>query len=356
VARPDKDITPEVKPGTKYAYCNYGFSLLGYLIEVISGMDYVEYIRTNILDPLEMQHSDFLRSKRVRNFEAVGYAVKGKSLKPATYWQGIIKPAGMLYSNVEDMAKFAQMLLSGGDYKGRQILKKATLDECWIPQYSTHPHFKDSHAIGLAFQLFLANGVKIVEHNGATSGFISAFTLIPTENISIIVFGNLDEIFRPDETLRVKNLVLWKLLGIQPLAEKSYQQPLPSNSPCFIGYYGPYPGPLTNTRVLQSGIDFKLTQKQDHLALKGLFGKPITLYPTQDPLIYIHPLKPGDGVNNHREFAFETDENGQITHINWAFMRLRKNSFFATFRFKLYLLLSLIIGLICIGIGVSFLE
>ena len=69
----NRDVKTDVPAGQKYAYSNFGFSLLGYLIERFSGEEFMSYMHKHILDPLKMIHSDFIHSEVIRTTEAQGY-------------------------------------------------------------------------------------------------------------------------------------------------------------------------------------------------------------------------------------------------------------------------------------------
>ena len=344
----DRTMVPDAPAGLKNAYSNYGFSLLGYLIEQISGMEFVEYIRHHILNPLGMSLSDFVQTDAIKEQEAQGYVVLGRKLRHAKYWQSIIKPAGNLYSNVEDMVNFAQMLMNGGQRNGSQILKPETLNICWEPQYYSHEVFKDEYALGLAFHLYNFKGHQIIEHNGATSGFHTCFTVVPRENIAVIVLSNLDQIFRTDQTMRIKNSILHHVLDLLPTSPKSIESKMiikytEAELEKYRGYYAPYPGILSNTRVMQAGADFKITPTEQGIQLKSLYGpyrKAVQFFPTEKPHVFHRPLKPGSSILTDQKIAFELDEEDVVSHYGLGFFRLRKRKFSQTLRFNLIVFVS----------------
>ena len=56
----------EVEPGTKWVYSNHGFAALGQIVEDVTGQPLDRYLRERIFDPLGMEHTDLIRSERVR--------------------------------------------------------------------------------------------------------------------------------------------------------------------------------------------------------------------------------------------------------------------------------------------------
>ncbi len=97
------------QPGTRCAYSNPGYSLLGYIIEKFSGKPYNEYLEDILLRPLGMRDSDFLG----RNSErlAMSYDRQGNLQTPLPIMD---HPAGYLHSTSEDMARFIRFMLVRG--------------------------------------------------------------------------------------------------------------------------------------------------------------------------------------------------------------------------------------------------
>jgi CubicO group peptidase (beta-lactamase class C family) len=61
-----KGLPVEVEPGTKWVYSNHGFAVLGQIVEDVTGQPLDHYLREHILEPLGMEHTDLIRSERVR--------------------------------------------------------------------------------------------------------------------------------------------------------------------------------------------------------------------------------------------------------------------------------------------------
>jgi hypothetical protein len=248
------------------------------------------------------------------------------------------------------MAKFESMLLNKGEYSEGFILQPTTLELCWAPQYFSHTAFKECMAIGLTFQLYKINEIDIIEHNGATSGFTSCMTLIPSFDLGVLVFSNLDEIFRIDRTLSIKNEIIRFILDFQsPLVGQ-----IPSNLAVIQklkGVYGPYPGILTNTRVIQDGAEFYIKIKHESLMISGLLNgfKGVKLYPTLNPAVYERIPRLKTNILFTTLVGFEFDSNGNVKHLCYGFNRLRKLAWYQSIRFKtilgFILLLSIIIVL-----------
>ncbi len=105
----------EFEPGSRWAYSNYGFILLGAVIEEVTGHSYYDYVRTHIFDPAGMTGSGSLPEDQAVPERAVGYMKPPGTTKwvPNTDtlpYRG--SSAGGGYSTVVDLARFADALLS----------------------------------------------------------------------------------------------------------------------------------------------------------------------------------------------------------------------------------------------------
>jgi CubicO group peptidase (beta-lactamase class C family) len=160
----------DVEPGTKWAYANHGFNVLGHLLETLTGEPFGEHLRATLFTPLGMEHTDVHRSARVRGELATGYALKRRGLRPARAIDVGTPAAGAVFSTIPDLAAYAAMLLDGG----RGVLNDETIAMAFEPHYrpcATHP------GIGLSFFRDTRDDHRIVGHGGDVPGFATAFLL-----------------------------------------------------------------------------------------------------------------------------------------------------------------------------------
>ena len=123
------------QPGTRWMY-SVGVDIQGYLVEKLSGQTFPEFLRTRLFEPLGMVDTAFFVpvEKMPRVATIYVWNQKTGALAPQPHDAGITQPPGMpsggggLYGTAADYFRFAQMLLNGGDYEGRRILKQASVD------------------------------------------------------------------------------------------------------------------------------------------------------------------------------------------------------------------------------------
>ena len=127
------------KPGTVYSYSNFGYALAGYLIQEISGMPYEDYIRQNILHPLEMNYTDLTQPlpSNIKPHLARSYVWKKNKqvYLPRDYTN--TTPGGGIVSNAEDMSNYMLMLLNGGKFKDKTIIGPKGFEMLTSQQYGS---------------------------------------------------------------------------------------------------------------------------------------------------------------------------------------------------------------------------
>ena len=120
------------QPGERF---NYGVNIdvLGYLVEVVSGMPFDKFVESRITGPLRMKDTHFFLPSEKLPRIAKTYSVKNGQLAETTFEAaGNIGPVpfgGMgLYSTIEDYARFGQMLANNGQWNGVRLLGRKTVE------------------------------------------------------------------------------------------------------------------------------------------------------------------------------------------------------------------------------------
>lgn len=175
-------------PNVRFSYSNLGMTLLGHLVERVSGRDFVSYTDEAVLAPLGMTHSSFALTPEIRPLLAKGYW-KDKEAEEMTFRD---LPAGALYSNVLDLGRFVQMMLANGKSGGSQILKPETVAEMLRPQNTGIPLDFD-HRIGLGWWLADSRNPEagfLAEHPGDMIFFKSDLIILPLHQLGVVVLAN----------------------------------------------------------------------------------------------------------------------------------------------------------------------
>ena len=167
---------PAFEPGARFEYSNYGFVLLGAIIEAVSGRSYYDYVRENVFRPAGMTSTDSLpESVDVPN-RAIGYM---RGLVPNTdtlLWRGMAAGGG--YSTVGDVMRFADALSSG------TLISQATLAEATRPQ-SEAPY-------GYGFGIQGEGSLRSYGHSGGAPGMNGELRMFPELGYVVVGLSNMD--------------------------------------------------------------------------------------------------------------------------------------------------------------------
>ena len=184
------------RPGERHAYLNEGYILLGSIIERVSGIDYVSYIKENILEPLRMGRSTFLEDE-VKNDPDVAtpYVTSESGAKvPTRYPYGQMISDGGLMSSAMDMARFIRALLSGGTLEGARVASTESIWDMMEPKVRAVEESID----GVSFSYYGYGvriksgflGRKLVHHSGSVFGSSAYMGLMPDEGSGVIILAN----------------------------------------------------------------------------------------------------------------------------------------------------------------------
>ncbi len=174
-------------PGAQTAYSNYATALAGLIVANVSGMEFNEYIRVNIFEPLGMNNSSFSEPlpERLAEKMATSYKLETGDFieKP---FEIIISfgPAGALSSTATDMVKFGQAILNGGELSGNRIIGQDTLDQMLSRQFS---HDDRLMGMGLGFYATDYNGIRVMGHGGDTQWFHSYLGIDAQNDLTFFV-------------------------------------------------------------------------------------------------------------------------------------------------------------------------
>ena len=181
------EIRLKSEPGTSFTYGNHSPTVLGQLVEDVTGQALVSVFRERIFEPLGMTDSDLERSEDVRARLAVGHEPKGHGWRVVEERDMVTAGAASVYSTPADMARYVSALLGGGANEHGRILQSETLARMYAPQYRPDPRIP---GMGLGFFRAEVGGHEVVDHQGVHPGFHSHMALAPAEGLGVIVFSN----------------------------------------------------------------------------------------------------------------------------------------------------------------------
>jgi CubicO group peptidase (beta-lactamase class C family) len=184
-----KQSTLRFTPGVKFEYCNAGYSLLGMIIEKVSGQSLNEFMQTNIFQPLGMRDTEVNALSHRNKRRAVGYTLFGTVNSYDTFMGG----NASIISTVEDLYKWDQSL-----YNFRKV-RSETLAEAFTPSSVVmknqalvlNDDLFGEKSYGLGWWITTHNGGMDMFHDGAFSGYVSYIERMTADRRSVICVSNL---------------------------------------------------------------------------------------------------------------------------------------------------------------------
>lgn len=177
--------TLKFEPGTKLEYSNYGYLLLGAIIEKVSGEDYYAYIREHICKPAGMMNTDSFELDTEPANLATGYMDAPNNTRRSNAFMLPVKglPSGLGYSTAEDLVKFNLALLDG------KLLNKKSLETVWSGRMN---YSEPDSQYGYGFIVKRYNGTRIIGHGGGWVGITNKFDMYPDLSYTVVILNNID--------------------------------------------------------------------------------------------------------------------------------------------------------------------
>jgi CubicO group peptidase (beta-lactamase class C family) len=212
----------DFSPGTRWSYSNSNYSLLGYIIQKVTGMSYENAVRKYIFIPLKMTQSGFDFKNLVCKEKATGYSTFSDSSKIEGTLYDSVGPyaAGEIYSTVGDLYKWHKGLQS------YQIINKASLERAYTP-------LKNHYGFGWIVDSLFSR--RITSHSGDISGFNSNLARITEDNVFIILLNN-----KEGSGLETLTKNIFAILYNQPYSIPVKIHPIKLSEEILKKYFGTY--------------------------------------------------------------------------------------------------------------------
>jgi CubicO group peptidase (beta-lactamase class C family) len=177
-------------PGTDYKYNNFGFVLLGRVIEVVSGQDLATFLQNTVYQPLGMSQTGFPDNLNPPGL-AVGYHFQNGQFSMAPNvkpWQQMGGSGGIV-STAADLAKW-DMAMSAG-----KILSPKTYALMWTPVFLANgqPSGKNGLSWSLGWQVSYRGNKLVAQKDGAIRGYSSFMIRHIDDQITIILLTNTNK-------------------------------------------------------------------------------------------------------------------------------------------------------------------
>ncbi|MES2317058.1 MAG: serine hydrolase [Pseudomonadota bacterium] len=177
----------EFVPGTKWAYSDGGYELLGMIIETASGLSYADFIEQRIFTPLGMQHSFYDRSERIIPNRVKGYAQTPSGYQNTAYLSMTLPyAAGSLASSVDDLALWDAAIADSDKLLGAESRRRM------LVSYTLPDGAVGLMPYGFGMGLTPRRNEPRVHHNGQINGFTTAVLRLPKDKVYVAVLTNVE--------------------------------------------------------------------------------------------------------------------------------------------------------------------
>lgn len=189
------------KPGTKFHYSTYGYTVLGCVLEGAASEKYVDYVKENVFEPAGMEET------QADNFFAIVahrsrwyHKDKAGAVQNAGVLDSSYKiPGGGLISSADDMARFEIAIMDN------KLLKPATREVMWTPLKAADGS-QNGYALGWGNAKKF--GLSIVSHSGSQQGTSTSILLVPERRAGIVVLVNMDGVDATELSTEILKIAL----------------------------------------------------------------------------------------------------------------------------------------------------
>ncbi len=193
-------LTPMYSFRTKWGYTNAGYAIAGKIIEKISGKTWNEFLKERVFSPLKM-NSTLALSEELKTADNVAIphtTVDGKTVPVPIPDIDNLAPAGSISSSVKDMSNWIIAQLNNGKLGEEEIIPPSVIKKTRKPAsiVGRVSHFFNKQHYGLyalGWELQDYEGRELVGHTGGVNGFVTSVTLVPEENLGVVVLTNTDQ-------------------------------------------------------------------------------------------------------------------------------------------------------------------
>ncbi|MGD9958056.1 serine hydrolase [Nocardioides sp.] len=179
--------------GATWSYCNSGYSLLGRVIEQVTGSTWDQALRERLFTPLGLEHTVTLPEEALLHGAAVGHVDHEGEQLVAPVWMlpRSLGPAGLITATARDVLGFARLHLSGGLAEdGTRVLAAASAAD----MAAHHADLPDKYILGDSWGLgwirFGWDGHRVIGHDGNTIGQAAFLRILPEAGLAVTLLTN----------------------------------------------------------------------------------------------------------------------------------------------------------------------
>ena len=271
--------------GQRYRYSNLGYDLAGYILERATGMRYDDWLRRALFAPLGMRDSTADPAVFAKAPNRAAGTHRGYAQVP------LVTPllaSGGIWTSARDMAAYASFLLSGGKWRGRQILSPAL----WAEMHGFG--FGGDYGLGVmrSEQRFGSTPVRLLHHRGGGFGFGCNLVYCPEGEVALAALFNRPALAGYQFGMPLLDKLLAARFGARsarlPASALATIRPLPARSRALLGSYV---GRSVRAQISESGGQLRFSRDGGKTLEPLHMTAPDTLFTVNadgDAILYRH--------------------------------------------------------------------
>jgi len=177
--------------GYRYSYSNLGIDLAGWILEKKSGAAFAKYVRDKVLAPLGMADSTLdIEAILKAEDRALGHVAPSFKVAGGIPAEVPMVPAGGVYTNILDMARYLMFHINKGRVGEAQLLRRDLIEAMHTVQF---PEKNERFGYGLGLVSSHIGPHVYLTHGGGGYGFISYMAMYPGLKLGVVVLTNGDQ-------------------------------------------------------------------------------------------------------------------------------------------------------------------
>ena len=275
----DDLLRVRARPGTRFSYSNMGYTLLGRVVEAVTGQRYEHYLDEQLLRPLGMHDSSFgfvtQQGPQADPRLAMGHFEDGRAHAAVPIY---LRPAGQFTTTAGDMGRFARFLMSDGRIDGESFI-----DPRWLRAMGqAHGTEAAQEGLRVGYGLGLStrdrHGAVGRCHDGSILGYRAMLCLFPERGRAYFWSVNTDS-ESPTHRHRLDALFV-DALGVTSRAPV-VSAPPPPGLDAWEGFYVPAPNRMASFAWIDTVLGFVRVRRE---------GGTLRLTPLQSPAVTLMPM------------------------------------------------------------------
>ncbi len=181
---------PVSAPGESWHYFNPGYAVLGYMVELVSGQSYGDYVSEHIFQPIGMANAFYDPEAAQPSGLAQGHlALFGFPVAFEQPHRRYGLPEGYLMISANDMARYLMVMMNDGKVGDQEIISRESLRKMFTPV-----RLPEHQSYGLGWEIERYYGEPHIYHGGSNEAFKHEAMFFPDKDLGLVIQINMNHL------------------------------------------------------------------------------------------------------------------------------------------------------------------